>query len=561
MFSVVARIFKIALAKDDDVFKDSVVSIDSEISRMKETIPKVVEYFQNINLGGSDSRQVPFPEMVSIIDVASETLVCPGELKAPDSVTDSVHCFKSDQQYYVATALILKYYSMMQKGVWPSPKDKDLQDLWQIGPIELFQTFFAKAMAIIVPTIISGIENQNKRQIMYTSIFLVLTLLLTIVIILIVKKEDILLKFCLKLLLRCPPQSLLNNARVMDLLGGNYNFTSEDVSDKHVWFSNEVVSRLNDVIIVCQEETSKIITVNTAFEEMFDIKQSEIENKQFKEFFTEERFMSEDKLDKVFSQPITVVFTDKNKNKVYLEFTSSCVSGRRIFSGSNQTQNVMHEKLIADEKKKSDSMLASILPPVLVPRVQAGEKNISFAVKSVTVLFLDVVEFTPWCGSHDAQYVMRMLNIMFKEFDAITNAHKTMTKIKCIGDCYMAAGGIFDEINQPAVHAKEVVDFGCLVIKKLLEIDESENESLRIRVGINTGGSIVAGVIGTEKPTFEILGPAINIAHEMEHHVVPMKVHISRPVYELIYGQSFDIKERGEIDVKGGKMFTYLVEP
>ena len=125
----------------------------------------------------------------------------------------------------------------------------------------------------------------------------------------------------------------------------------------------------------------------------------------------------------------------------------------------------------------------------------------------------------------------------------------------------MAAGGIFDEVNQPAVHAKEVVDFGCLVIKKLLEIDQQENENLRIRVGINTGGPIIAGVIGTEKPTFEILGPAINTAHEMEHHGVPMKVHISRPVYELIYGQQFDIKERGEIDIKGGKMFTYLVEP
>ncbi|EAX92763.1 Adenylate and Guanylate cyclase catalytic domain containing protein [Trichomonas vaginalis G3] len=150
---------------------------------------------------------------------------------------------------------------------------------------------------------------------------------------------------------------------------------------------------------------------------------------------------------------------------------------------------------------------------------------------------------------------------MFKEFDSITNAHKTMTKIKCIGDCYMAAGGIFDEVNQPSIHAKEVVDFGCQVIKKLVEIDERENEKLRIRVGVNTGGPIVAGVIGTEKPTFEILGPAINTAHEMEHHGVPMKVHISRPVYELIYGQQFDIKERGEIDVKGGKMFTYLVEP
>ena len=47
----------------------------------------------------------------------------------------------------------------------------------------------------------------------------------------------------------------------------------------------------------------------------------------------------------------------------------------------------------------------------------------------------------------------------------------------------------------------------------------------------------------------------------MEHHGVPMLVHISRPVYEYIYGGSFSIKERGEVEVKNGKMFTYLVTP
>ena len=145
--------------------------------------------------------------------------------------------------------------------------------------------------------------------------------------------------------------------------------------------------------------------------------------------------------------------------------------------------------------------------------------------------------------------------------DSLNGIRHTVTRIKCIGDCYMAAGGIFDEVNQPSVHAKETVEFGCSAIKKIEEIDEIYNEKLRIRVGINTGGPIVVGVLGTDKPTFEILGPTINIAQQMEHHGVPMLVHISRPVYELIYGGSFDVKERGEIEVKNGKMFTYLVTP
>jgi class 3 adenylate cyclase len=84
---------------------------------------------------------------------------------------------------------------------------------------------------------------------------------------------------------------------------------------------------------------------------------------------------------------------------------------------------------------------------------------------------------------------------------------------------------------------------------------------LRIRVGVNSGGPIVAGVLGVGKPTFEILGPAINMAQQMEHHGVPMMVHVSRAVYELVYGEAFDIKERGATEINTGTVITYLVTP
>ena len=144
---------------------------------------------------------------------------------------------------------------------------------------------------------------------------------------------------------------------------------------------------------------------------------------------------------------------------------------------------------------------------------------------------------------------MNTLNLIFKEFDALLAQHKTLSKIKCIGDCYMAAGGIFDDTSNPAQHAKDMVSFCSHSILKIAELDGTLNEQLRIRAGINTGGPIVAGVSGTEKPMFEILGPTINMAQQMEHHGVPMMVHISRPVYELIYGGSFDVKERKDIHI------------
>jgi class 3 adenylate cyclase len=87
------------------------------------------------------------------------------------------------------------------------------------------------------------------------------------------------------------------------------------------------------------------------------------------------------------------------------------------------------------------------------------------------------------------------------------------------------------------------------------------NEQLKIRVGVNTGGPIITGVLGgtgSGKPTFETLGPAINMAQQMEHCGVPMQVHISRAVYELIYGGEFKVAERGTIQISQGNVVTYL---
>jgi class 3 adenylate cyclase len=125
----------------------------------------------------------------------------------------------------------------------------------------------------------------------------------------------------------------------------------------------------------------------------------------------------------------------------------------------------------------------------------------------------------------------------------------------------MSAAGIFSDINQPNVHALEMVTFRRESILKILEIDQIHNEKLKIRCGINTGGPIIAGVLGMEKPTFERLGPAINIAQQMEHNDVPMQVQITGVVYELSYGCQFQIKERQPLETSKGKIHTYLVSP
>ena len=244
-----------------------------------------------------------------------------------------------------------------------------------------------------------------------------------------------------------------------------------------------------------------------------------------------------------------------------MKVSSKIASGKFVINCRDVTQAHNYNTLIYEEKQNSDKLLSTILPPSLVNRVQEGEKNISFSVQSATIIFSDIVNFTPWCGSLSPEKVMSTLNILFKELDSVLETKTTMTKIKCIGDCYMAAGGIFSEVNQPSIHAKEVVSFGVQSVRKVNLINEKIGENLRIRVGVDTGGPIVAGVLGIGKPTFEILGPAINRAQQMEHNGIPMKIHISKSVYELICVFNFKISNRRRLEIRNEVMETYLVEP
>ena len=225
----------------------------------------------------------------------------------------------------------------------------------------------------------------------------------------------------------------------------------------------------------------------------------------------------------------------------------------------DMTSLISRRTLLKEEHDKGERLLGMILPPIIVNQLQKGESNISFSVQSASILFMDIVSFTPWCGSLPAAVVMKTLNKLFAVFDKCLSTHDRMIKIKCIGDCYMAAGGIFDEVNQPAEHCKQAISF-CLEAISSLELFNIENkQSLRIRAGINCGGPITAGVLGVEKPTFDILGPAISVAAMMEHHGVPMCVHIPQYMYELVYDQPFHFKERGDVEIKGKMIHTYLV--
>ncbi|OHT07082.1 Adenylate and Guanylate cyclase catalytic domain containing protein [Tritrichomonas foetus] len=544
---------------------------------------------------------------------ASDVFLCPDQYDRRGSFRDIINCYDADMTlmmvYPLATSktTIFRNYTLFVNSTEPIIGDElmnefveSVEELWSMVLCPIYNQLIEPMFDNIINVILQDLENKKFKNLGVIIGLLVVSFVLEIIVFVNIQTVENHIKQVLRLLMHCPTDVVLQTHKIMELLNGEFSSKQSDSASRNAAFFKEIVLNLPDIVFTTDSD-GVIDSVNKSSSRIFMVADDKLIGIKLRQFI-EDNFKGD--IDKLFqlltltqqqqSQNLLLHLshfnskdgshnenhqntennrdqTDPNGNYIILNYQRNdnteinleasvlMANNKTVFIARDITQIVRYNTLINAEKAKSDQLLASILPPHLVKRVQRGEKNISFAVQTATIVFMDIVEFTPWCGSLPADKVMMTLNLLFKKFDACAAKYSTMTKIKCIGDCYMGAGGVFDEINNPAQHAKDVVCFGLDSIDNVLVLNKEINEKLRIRVGINTGGPIVAGVLGMAKPTFEILGPAINMAQQMEHNGVPMQVHVSRSVYELIYGDAFMVRERGAIKVKSGTIITYLV--
>lgn len=547
---------------------------DTILAHIKTWQDRAAESLHTSQFGSSDGSVASFAALG--IDIDDGTTLGGRTCSVSDPVTehDVYDCWSPVVliSYVQMQVLAIAYkFSISDGKIMIAGDDMIFQTIWHINLEHLFQRYFYSIFLNLTTTVYETIRERIPIIEAVGFTLMALAIVIEIGFLVAIQASEERQKFALKLLLHCPSNVILGNRHISSILAGDFRETNLDTTTRDADFYEQLVMEMPDSILVF-DLNGNLKQANKSTQRIFGWKPEELIGKSIEEIGNE--FDGENPFRDILERIASGSLKDKDKDKnvpvrnatylrgedvVHVEIGVTVLPESIIVAINDNTQSVMYNRLISDERAKSDHLLSTILPARLVPRVQAGEKNISFAVQSVTVVFMDIVSFTPWCGSLPAATVMKTLNLLFKEYDAIAATHPTMTKLKCIGDCYVGAGGIFAEINQPTVHAKDVVEFGLDAIDGLLRLNEEIGQSLQIRVGINTGGPIVAGVLGTAKPTFEILGPAINMAQQMEHHGVPMKVHVSRAVYELIYGSNFVVKERGQIEIKNGNVVTYLV--
>lgn len=206
------------------------------------------------------------------------------------------------------------------------------------------------------------------------------------------------------------------------------------------------------------------------------------------------------------------------------------------------------------EQDRSERLLLNILPGSIAERLKSSNQTIADGFADVSVMFVDIVNFTKIAAGLSPQQVFSMLNKIFSSFDELAEYYG-LEKIKTIGDAYMVAGGLNDQRSDYPMHWSTWRWKCAIYCQNDFQVNQMH---LEVRIGIGTG-PVVAGVVGKKKFIYDLWGDTVNIASRITSEGVPGMVQVDEATHRRLQHR-FDFHEPQMIYLKGkGNMVVHRV--
>ncbi len=220
-----------------------------------------------------------------------------------------------------------------------------------------------------------------------------------------------------------------------------------------------------------------------------------------------------------------------------------------VFSGlleRMERRMYLAEQQLRREKRETDRVLHSFLPAGIAERLRDGNTNIAEHVGEATVMFGDLVGFTTFANRISPVHMVEILADVFSLFDDLADRHD-VDKVKTIGDNYMVVAGVRPD-SASSAHA--VAEFALDSMEALSRYSREQGHDLSMRIGIATG-SLVAGVIGSKVPIFDLWGHTVNLASRLESEGAADVIQVSEKTYWRLHND-YVFEDQGLRELKGG---------
>lgn len=202
------------------------------------------------------------------------------------------------------------------------------------------------------------------------------------------------------------------------------------------------------------------------------------------------------------------------------------IAGFLAYVNNLESQILNRTAQINLERKKSDALLANILPKYVINDLKEKGFSEPRSLENISVMFTDFVGFTKISQEISATKLISELNDIFSEFDRITENHAS-ERIKTIGDAYMCVSGLEHSSQSPQ---RNLISIALRMIAFLENRNQQNELEWHLRLGIASGDS-VAGIVGQTKYLFDLFGDAVNTAARMESYSEPQSINIDQKTY------------------------------
>jgi adenylate cyclase len=199
------------------------------------------------------------------------------------------------------------------------------------------------------------------------------------------------------------------------------------------------------------------------------------------------------------------------------------------------------------------SVLGRFLPPTMVEKAARGELALELQPEPrlVTILFTDIVGFTPLSMQLEAQGTAQLLNEYLAAMGQVVFANGG-TIDKFIGDAVLALFGAPEEL--PAKEqAQRAIATAREMHRTLTQLNQdwaqAQLPQLQFRCGIHQGYAVVGLFGSAERSDYTAIGPTVNIAARLQTSASPNTILVSSNVAH--YVQPSECRAIGPLSLKG----------